>query len=218
MKDRKLTDQELETLAKAIVTAGNSASNVEGVLSDPKLYHSILAKIAAECDERTRPSRFAWRPIAALASLVVLISVSLSVYFGSGSEARRANILTVPDTINDIKPRPFIPSPAQRAESVEGPVVVNTAVKKVAEKRQAVKPRRIKQQAARDPEPVFHPIGFAERAEDAAIDGRVVRVEMPRSALFALGVNIPLENSARSVKADLLVGADGSPRAIRLVE
>ena len=41
---------------------------------------------------------------------------------------------------------------------------------------------------------------------------------MPRSALFAMGVNIPLENDAEVVKADLLVGTDGVTRAIRVVE
>lgn len=48
--------------------------------------------------------------------------------------------------------------------------------------------------------------------------GRVVRVDLPRASLVSLGVNIPLGNDKQLIKADLLVGPDGVPRAIRLVE
>lgn len=53
---------------------------------------------------------------------------------------------------------------------------------------------------------------------EAARGGHVVRVDMPRSSLFAMGVNVPLENETGSIKADLLVGPDGVTRGIRLVE
>ena len=53
---------------------------------------------------------------------------------------------------------------------------------------------------------------------DAVAGGHIVRVEMPRSRLFALGVNVPLENDSETVKADLLVGPDGVTRAIRLLK
>ena len=48
--------------------------------------------------------------------------------------------------------------------------------------------------------------------------GQVVRVEMKRSSLFALGVNIPLENDDTVIKADLLIGRDGVTRAIRMID
>jgi len=48
---------------------------------------------------------------------------------------------------------------------------------------------------------------------------RILRVELPRSSLFALGVDVPVENqSTNKVKADLLIGEDGVMRAVRIVE
>jgi len=41
---------------------------------------------------------------------------------------------------------------------------------------------------------------------------------MSRASLFAMGINIPLENGAEVVKADLLVGPDGVTRAVRLAK
>ena len=48
--------------------------------------------------------------------------------------------------------------------------------------------------------------------------GRIIRVDMQRSSLFALGVNVPLENGPDAIKADLLIGPDGMTRAIRVVQ
>lgn len=54
---------------------------------------------------------------------------------------------------------------------------------------------------------------FAARGEDL----RVVRVEMPLSALRLLGARINDEFITKDVIADLLVGADGTPYAFRLI-
>jgi 2-polyprenyl-6-methoxyphenol hydroxylase-like FAD-dependent oxidoreductase len=43
-------------------------------------------------------------------------------------------------------------------------------------------------------------------------------VTLPRASLVALGANISLEGDSQNVTADLLVGADGVPRAIRVVD
>lgn len=47
--------------------------------------------------------------------------------------------------------------------------------------------------------------------------GEVIRVEMPRSALIALGLPVNVERADQPVKADLLIGEDGLARAIRFV-
>ena len=220
MKKGKLTDQDLEALAKTVVTASVNAGDIEGAVSDPALYHKVLTRIAAECESQPKPSRSIWKPVAAFAAVIVLFSVSFVLYFSGRSEVPRAtNRSTVPDTIEDLKPRPR----SQQADEPEQqparePELVKTVIKRPVEVPQDVRPRRAKREAEKTAESVFHPIGLVEKAFDAAIDGRVVRVEMPRSALFALGVDLPLENGTRLIKADLLVGADGSPRAIRLVE
>jgi hypothetical protein len=52
----------------------------------------------------------------------------------------------------------------------------------------------------------------------AATDADVVRVEIPRSALVALGVAAPEEDAAEAVEAELLLGAGGMPQAVRVLE
>jgi len=47
--------------------------------------------------------------------------------------------------------------------------------------------------------------------------GKVIRVQMPRSALIAFGLPVNVESADVPVKADLLVGEDGLTRAIRFV-
>ena len=46
--------------------------------------------------------------------------------------------------------------------------------------------------------------------------GRIVRVQVPLTVLPAYGMDLVLDATPTSVEADLLVGQDGLPRAIRL--
>lgn len=47
-------------------------------------------------------------------------------------------------------------------------------------------------------------------------DPRVLETDVPRSSLAALGVPITPENASDTVRAEMLVGADGAPLALRL--
>jgi hypothetical protein len=47
--------------------------------------------------------------------------------------------------------------------------------------------------------------------------GKVIRVQMPRSALITFGMPVNIERADVPVKADLLIGEDGLARAIRFV-
>lgn len=61
----------------------------------------------------------------------------------------------------------------------------------------------------------FYALSFPVQSDEPL---RIVRAELSPSALFALGVNLPIENGSQKIKTDLLVGADGVARAIRLIE
>jgi hypothetical protein len=71
--------------------------------------------------------------------------------------------------------------------------------------------------AEADAEEDFTPLLYGDPWAD--VDAvQVVRVEMPRSALAALGyVDAPPPSDAAAVRADLLVGNDGIARGIRFV-
>lgn len=48
--------------------------------------------------------------------------------------------------------------------------------------------------------------------------GQIVRVELPRAALLNFGLPVNMARADESVKADVVVGADGLARAIRFVQ
>jgi hypothetical protein len=62
----------------------------------------------------------------------------------------------------------------------------------------------------------FVPLPYADDLS-ALDDGAVVRVEMPRAALASFGLPVAAMESDGTVRADLIVSADGTPQAIRLV-
>lgn len=68
-----------------------------------------------------------------------------------------------------------------------------------------------------DPNSDFVPVPYGEglSADDS---GLVVRVSMTRSALGNLGYPVDEVHAGDVVQADLLVGEDGLPRAVRLVQ
>jgi hypothetical protein len=60
--------------------------------------------------------------------------------------------------------------------------------------------------------------GDAGLLSGSAADDDVVRVEMPRSTLVALGVPLADDGGAEAVQAELLLGAGGMPQAVRILE
>jgi hypothetical protein len=62
----------------------------------------------------------------------------------------------------------------------------------------------------------FVPVGYGS-ALDLRDGGQLVRVELPRSALTRFGLPMNMNRADERVKADVLVGPDGLPRAIRFV-
>ena len=62
----------------------------------------------------------------------------------------------------------------------------------------------------------FIALESAERIEQEP-NAQVVQAEVPRAALASMGVPLSPDNAGDSVRAEMLVGADGSPLALRLV-
>jgi hypothetical protein len=80
-----------------------------------------------------------------------------------------------------------------------------------------MKPARRQRPAAR----VVRPAGFVALPGSAGLpefeSGTIVRLELSLASLPSYGVDITRAGADRPVEADVLVGQDGQPRAIRLV-
>ena len=70
--------------------------------------------------------------------------------------------------------------------------------------------------AAFDDGPAFVALQSQERIEQEA-NPRVLEADVPRTALASLGLPVDPEQAGDSVRAEMLVGADGSPLALRLI-
>lgn len=85
---------------------------------------------------------------------------------------------------------------------------------KPLEKKKVLPPPRLK---SVEDENVFQPLIFAGNFNEQ--DSReIVRVELSRDGLAALGVNLPAANEDEKFKTDLLIGSDGLPQAFRFVK
>lgn len=63
----------------------------------------------------------------------------------------------------------------------------------------------------------FYPLTFTG-SNEIAPGAQIVRVELPRSSLFSMGVDLPDDDRTGMVKADLLISSDGVARGFRLVK
>jgi hypothetical protein len=63
----------------------------------------------------------------------------------------------------------------------------------------------------------FLPVSYGDNLNEIE-NGRIVRVEMPRSALAQFGIPVNMDRANERIKADVLIGDDGMARAIRFVK
>jgi hypothetical protein len=229
MKRAKLTNREFDEAAKRLLSAAApKSSEIERIVSDPQLFDGVMKRIAFDAGSSKEQRFHLWKPVFASLLLAVIAVVPAILYIRISDEKDIAGATSViPPGANTVSPAPSRPDPPvveidlpDTDEEDNFPRARYAVLNRAVEVPQHA-PRRsrpVRTVADQAPEPSFVPISLAERAEEAALDGRVVRVEVPRAALFAMGVNIPLENGVRPIKADLLLGPDGTPRAIRLVE
>jgi len=225
MNKRDIKNGELDAIGKKLLKSARlSGDEIDSIVGKPALFDAVRVRIADIEEVSVRKTTlFNWKLTGAIGSTAALLLVSL--YFGLFSNTETAvgpSLNQVPPPVFTVMDDPsrqnFSEVAAARPERPEAPPVSRPAAVK-ADYREEVRPARSMRQPApvKDERP-FHALGFAGNIEDAVRGGHIVRVDMPRSALFALGVDLPLENDAAFVKTDVLVGSNGVPRAIRFVE
>jgi hypothetical protein len=70
-----------------------------------------------------------------------------------------------------------------------------------------------------NPDPTAGFISLTQAADFMPLEsGQIVKVEMPRAALLAIGLPVNAQRAGESIKAELLVGQDGIARAIRFLQ
>jgi len=222
---RKLENKKLDEIGKLLVKAGTMPSReIDEIVGNRDLFESVKKRIAAGTEiPGARRSRLLIPGLATFASVALIAVVGLA-FLRSGPVTPAETVKSVP-TVSKA-PGEYAkhnkPDGAGKlAEPVQDNVVEPAAIKPIkASHRQASRTHRPKQPVAQQARFVddFYAVSYAGDPHETERGGRIVRVDIPRSTLFAMGINVPLENESATVKADLLIGSDGVTRAIRVVE
>lgn len=206
--------------ARILKASRLSCEEIDNIVSAERLFDSIRERIAAE-DQKpiSRSIWFNWKPAAASMTTIAALIVSFG-YFGYFNGRDSKPVVRSPKppaafTVNEETAKQDFREPVK----ISAPSQTTRLAVTKAFYREEIKPSAPKRrQSAWKNEGDFYALNFAGNVEDEMRGGHIVRVDLPRSSLFALGVNLPLENDAKFIKTDLLVGTDGVPRAIRFVE
>ncbi|MEP6788507.1 MAG: hypothetical protein ABJB40_08750 [Acidobacteriota bacterium] len=227
MNNRDLNNETLDMIGRKLVEAGSPRSNeIEKVISNPHLFVAIKRTIAADeaassnFRNRNVALAFIMRNAAAFAAGVLILFVGAFALRIFRSEKTLPVVSKVPDAIPEVARSVFPPQGMDVGKLSAGrafePAI--QPIKSLAKTVSTRVERKEKTRAFHEPANEFYAISTSCGQDDGADGSRIVRVDVPRSSLFALGINIPLENDAEVVKADLLIGSDGVTRAIRVVK
>ena len=192
--------EEERSLAEALERLAHSA-NAQGA---PRRVEAILLTAFRE-QHRTAQGVRLWKVAWAVGAAAAAVAISFTLWHGWPSP-KKVGSNTAPVTISE-PPKPSATS-----------VVATTNDKPPSV---AVSKRAHKKTAARKPGDEFAagfvPVPYADTYGPLEA-GEIVRVKLGRAALESLGFTVAGAESDPQVLADVLVGQDGLPRAIRFVD
>ncbi len=228
MKRPELDNKTLDALGKQLICRSTPKSaELDNLISDPRLFEGVLAKIGSGV-QGSSTKRSTASPIFSFFStnvvrlscafVIVAIAVESTTLLNKTKPMVTALALQFPETIPAIA-RPVSPpkfsyelSPGRatfsdiRAEETDAKHIVKTVY------------RQPKPNTTFESDGEFYQLTVAGDPNEPLGSERIIRVDMKRSSLLSLGVNLPLENESETVKADLLVGPDGVTRAVRVIK
>ena len=223
MQNRKLDNQTLDAIGKKlIVSDARRVADVDAIVSNPRLFAVVRARIAAV---ETPQPRGAWFTITRFnvavfssATAVLLLVVGAFSLLDKGRGVVAVNTIQIPSTQMAEIARPVFPPQgkslgklsAGRANKIE------TRSEKIVPRTASMPTNR--RLAVVEPDAEFVAVSYTGDPHETSGGGRIIRVDMKRSSLYALGIDVPLENAGDTVKADLLIGADGVTRGVRIVD
>ena len=232
MRDRKPKRSEIDGAGRALFEAAKLTDvEIDRIAANPGMFDAVCARIASQpaaARENTRSGFLTVYKTALGTSLAAVLCVTVvAVYLQQDNQGAVATGTNITAPQPDAAPSHsaskvnYIKGFTQgTAEILEEPSASVQTTVQYADQREARRtPPRAERAAYRQPRsPDFVAVTYTGDGGESARGGRVVRVDVPRSTLFAMGFDVSLENDSPTVKADLLIGPDGVTRAVRLVE
>lgn len=238
MKKQNLQNERLDKIGRSLLkTAKMRNDEVEKVVTSSHLFNSVKAQIKAEelRRERSKNQRFFpiwnWKKAGFAFGILAIILIGI---IAVNLFIKTESTLLLAEQIEQFN-TPKVKLLKKRVSSPQIAKVLSTPVQ--SEKRNFPKA------AVSKPEPIklaksltkttlakhqlrpkiedddkFYPLNYSQLANGMNEDLRVIRVDMTRSELFNLGVNVSPNDEYGTIKTDLLVGNDGIPQAFRFVK
>jgi hypothetical protein len=200
------------------------AASDEGKAAPASVEAALLEAFRAQASNpiaRRLPARSRiWPRWAWAAAAAILIAFGVLVYRAIQNEPHKDR-----GVITEKTPAP------QPSVNPEGQVVKENGEPEPKHRSSATRPRRSNRlrlikpfirdsmtSYAKDSEYTTEFLPLTYGADQKPMEsGKVIRVQMPRSALIKFGLPVNVERADVPVKADLLIGEDGLARAIRFV-
>lgn len=220
---KKLNNQEVDAIGRKLFKAeAGRAPQIDLVVSDPHLFARVKARIAAggstESADASFLPVFLRQHILAFGGIAALLLLAAGAFslLGTGRGVVEVEQTRISPTKAEVA-RPVFPP-----QGIEiGKLSAGRATKNEIRAEKAVvtrtAPRTSIPRVKLDAEGEFYPVSYTGDPAETSGGGHILRVDMKRSSLFALGIPLPLENGAETVEADLLVGSDGVTRGVRIV-
>ena len=236
MKD--LEKEKIERIERRLLKAHRvSAEELRAIVSAPQFFDRVNARIKAEQAVRNSQTglrkwtifpHLNWQKIGlAFGGLTVFIAVILSTIFSARQDFSTAGLIE-PVTEPEIQSSNIYvdePPTAEIRKNPEAENKVRNQPEKIVFKNKTPKfktkmisSRKLPRAVRNEEDEVFYPLTFAENLEEARENGKVIRVELSRASLLALGLNPPMDDEILKVKTDLLLGSDGVAQGIRFVK
>ena len=237
MRKKDLQKGELDQIGRKLFRATQiSGEEIEQIVAAPQLFDSVKARIKTEPQKSKSYSGnwrsstlWNWQKVSVVSAAFVLFVfgvVGFVLIDKSLQKDEHAAIVPAVQTYSEtiapisedfpeiiepknpeIKPQPIAKKKTFNKETLRKP--------KIERNKPPVKrPAQSDTELLRD----FYALNYVGNPNETGEALRIVRAELSPSALFALGVNVPIENAREKIKTDLLVGSDGVARAIRFVE
>ncbi len=231
MNKRNLQNSELDLIGRKLIERGSLPSaDIEKILSNSNLFSLVNERIAA--DGKTPAATvfagsylfsFVRRNAVAFAGVAVMIVAAIAAVslLRTEKDEIAANAVQHPAAVTPVAARPDNLPPQVVGRNLNPGRAQDRDLRyeKAVERQTAnADVRRPRKAANIEPDANFYAISYAGDPEETSVGGRIIRVDLKRSSLLAMGINLPLENDDGPVKADLLVGSDGVTRAIRVIK
>ena len=214
--------ERLDRIGQGVLEASRMPDGeIEEIVAAPHLFRSVQASIERERTAEISTNnglrrRWSWQLKAAASTALAAglgVTVGVVVYTGKTSTMLTSSVIHDQRDTAEYAPKPLVENQTIGAEEsgrIDRPVTQRAAL---AESRAPQKHRTETIEEVSE----FYPITYTDN-QDSNDGGQLVRVELPRASIAAMGIDPPVENESPKVKTDLLIGSDGVMKAVRFVK